>query len=469
MGLWAQSHYYALDTQFFVGRMGAERPKAAALGPGDKLYIAGETQENPQALPDGWLVCVSSAGEILWQIRPGGLGPDRIEDIVISDSILYFCGISGSALTHPEEMPVAHRADFWVGAVHAETGSLIWQHRWGSPYPDFAYTLALSPYRTLLVAGATWEDPAIGLQPILHVVSTRTGEVLQRRLLGKPGLIKRLRYAKPGLYACIGEMEQCPFVAALDDVLQILWRANLQFHPFPSRLEALYILKNGLWLIGGQYEGQWGLSAFSSEGRIVWEKTWSLPQATGCLLALAESETNEIWACGFIQTETMAHSEYRGGQDVWLSVLNGSGQILWEKALGGPRDEVGKAILLTPSYAYIIADKENRFGPLPPHNDAWIAILRAYPCDNLPVRIRHDVPSLKEKAGRTIRFWIEAPSYTKIERVVWDFGGEATAEGPSVNHIFGTPGLYEVSARLFLPYGCREVALGSIFLRITRP
>jgi hypothetical protein len=36
----------------------------------------------------------------------------------------------------------------------------------GSPYPDFAYTLTLSPYRTLLVGGATWEDTTIGLQPV---------------------------------------------------------------------------------------------------------------------------------------------------------------------------------------------------------------------------------------------------------------------------------------------------------------
>jgi hypothetical protein len=92
----------------------------------------------------------------------------------------------------------------------------------------------------------------------------------------QPGHIKRLRLAKNGLYAAIGEIQNYPIILAVDDVLQVLWRISLRQHPFPSRLEALLILGNGLWLVGGQYEGQWGLSAIAPEGRVLWEKDLEL-------------------------------------------------------------------------------------------------------------------------------------------------------------------------------------------------
>ncbi|MDT7942850.1 MAG: PKD domain-containing protein [Bacteroidota bacterium] len=467
--LWAQNAHYTLQRHFFVGTPAHETPLAALLTPDRRLIIAGEYQETPQMLPDGWIACVSAEGEILWQIRPGGLGPDRIYDLALADSILYFCGITGSALTHPEEMPPSHRADFWVGAVHVETGALLWQRRWGSPYPDFAYTLTLSPYHTLLVGGATWEDTTIGLQPVLFVLNARSGEVLQRRLFGQPGHIKRLRFAKNGLYAAIGEIQNYPVILAVDDILQVLWRISLRQHPFPSRLEALLILGNGLWLVGGQYEGQWGLSAIAPEGRVLWEKTWSLPAATGTLLSLAEDPNQHIWAAGYIQSERIEHPEYRGQKDIWLSLLSPHGRLLWERALGGPYPEKAIAILPTPTSTFLVAQKENRFTEAPVHADAWVALLRGEPCDSLPIVLRHDVPSGKEKAGRSIRFWVELPSHLKPTRIVWHFSDGTSAEGSPVERIFGMPGTYEVSATLSLPYGCPEVVIGPTFLKITRP
>ncbi len=447
-----------------------EVPYAALRTPNNRFIIAGEYRETSHGFPDGWIVCVSSEGEVLWQLRPGGLGPDRIYDLALADTILYFCGTTGSALTHPEEMPPSHRADFWVGAVHVESGTLLWQRRWGSPYPDFAYSLTTSPYRTLLVGGATWEDTTIGLQPVFFILNARTGEVLQRRLLGQTGYIRQIRSAQRGLYACIGEINHHPSILAIDDVLQVLWRITLQRYPFPSSLEALLILNNGLWLVGGQYKGQWGLSAVSPEGRVLWEKTWDLPAATGTLLSLGEDPvTHHLWAAGFIQSERLEHPEYRGQKDIWISYLTPQGRILWERALGGPYNEKAVSILPASNAAFVIAQKENRFTEAPPHEDAWVVTLSGEPCDSLLITLRHDAPSGKEKAGRPVRFWIEMPAYIKPKRIRWSFGGDTSLEGNPVEHTFGMPGTYEISASVLLPYGCQEVMVGPITLKITRP
>lgn len=467
--LWAQGRYYAWEKHFFVGSQADERPFCAIMGSDGYLYLGGEAVPHKGALPDGWLASVSKEGEVRWQVRLGGLGPDRILDLVWEDSILYFCGISGSAVLSPQAMPLSRRADYWVGAIQAETGRVLWQRIWGSPEVDQAYSLTLTPYRTLIVAGATWEDTTLGLQPALHVLSARTGEVLQRRLLGRRGALYRIRMAKPGLYACIGEEAHRPLVVTVDEVLQVLWRVPLQFHPFPDRLYELLIRKDGLWLIGGVYEGEWGLSAFSQEGRMVWEKRWNLPDAVGKLLVLSEGEAGEIWAGGYIEAEAMSHPAYRGGQDAWLSCLDGRGKTLWEMSLGGPRDEKLIAILPQAERLYLVMQKQNYFQEGAPHQDAWIVVLRGYLCDSLALTIRHDVPALKEKAGRPIRFWIEHPSFVEIEKVVWDFGDGTQAEGLQVTRVFGTPGVYTIEARISLKRGCSDITVGPFSLRITRP
>ncbi len=467
--LWAQGRYYAWERHFFVGKQDDEWPLTAIRGGDGYLYIAGEASDRGTELTDGWLASLSEKGDMRWQVRLGGLGPDRILDLVWADTVIYFCGISGSALLHPQAMPLSRRADYWVGAVEAETGRLVWQRTWGSSEVDHAYSLVLTPYRTLIVVGATWEDTTLGLQPVLHVVNARTGEVLQRRLLGRQGALYQIRMAKPGLYACIGEQDYRPVVLAVDDVLQVLWRIPLQFHPFPARLYTLTIRRDGFWLVGGVYEGTWGLSAFSPEGRVVWERRWDLPDASGSLLALSEGEIGEIWAGGYMEAAAMSHPAYRGGQDAWFSCLDARGQVIWEMSFGGPRDEKLIAILPQADRLYLVMQKQNYFQETPPHQDAWVVVLRGYACDSLPLAIRQDVPTLKEKAGRPIRFWIDHPSFLEVEKVIWDFGDETQAEGLQVERIFGVPGVYHVEARVFPKRGCGYVTVGPITLRITRP
>ncbi|RMF49416.1 MAG: hypothetical protein D6750_06160, partial [Bacteroidetes bacterium] len=147
--LWAQGYYLAWESQAFVGSPAIEKPTCALRDAAGRVFIGGYAQSKPHSLPDGWLVCLSPTGTVEWTLTPGGLGPDRIEDLAEADSILYFCGSSGSALSHPEDLPPDRRSDFWVGAVDKNTGRLLWQTRWGSPHLDQALTLCVTPYRTL--------------------------------------------------------------------------------------------------------------------------------------------------------------------------------------------------------------------------------------------------------------------------------------------------------------------------------
>lgn len=469
--LWAQGYYLLKDAHVFIGSLAHEFPLCAVRDSAGYLYIGGYSQASARSLPDGWIACVAPTGETRWMLAPGGMGPDRIEDLVESDSVLYFCGTSGSVLTHPEELPVERRADFWVGAVEKSTGRFLWQTRWGSPYTDMALTLCLTPYRTLLVGGLTWEEPGIGMQAVIHVVRATNGEVLQRLLWGQaPSLLRRIRPI-PGTryYACIGEQAYRPFVGAVDFVGQIYWRTVFQFHRFPSQLFALHVSPAGQIYVGGRYGQRWGVSMLDQRGRVVWEYLWPEEGLSGSIFCLTEGPEGILYAAGGQFSPSLVSSEQKGGTDAWLAALTPQGKLLWERSFGGPYDEEGRALVSSPQGIWVIAAKENRFSEGVPHADAWVVPLRAIPCGEIPVEVRTDVPSLREKAGRPIRFWVQLPSAYRESRIEWDFGDGATATGREVTHIYGEPGSYAVQVSLKMAYGCSEVGLPPVLLRITRP
>ncbi|MDW8057676.1 MAG: PKD domain-containing protein [Bacteroidia bacterium] len=470
--LWAQGVYLKRTRQAFVGLSSLhETPTCAAYGKNGHVVIGGYAHTGYSSLPDGWLLCLNPQGEKIWSLTPGGMGPDRIEDVVIQDSILYFCGYSGSALSHPEELPVERRADFWVGAVHLFTGSLLWQSRWGSPHIDIALTLCPTPYRTLLVGGTSWTDTLEGMQATICILNQRTGEVLHTLYWGDaPSLIRRIRSTPEGrTFFCIGEQEYRPFLAEVDYLGQVLWRVVFQFHRFPSQLQALLVSPDGRLIVGGRYGQTWGISAFTPKGQLIWERVWEANGLAGSIQDLAESPDGTLYAIGWQQSEALLSPEQKGGEDVWLAALSKDGRLLWERSFGGPADERGTAILAVGDSLLVIASKENRFTEAPPHLDAWLLTLQEVPCDAIPIQIRTDVPSLREKAGRPIRFWVDIPAGYEAKRISWDFGDEATAEGSPVEHTYASPGNYSVQARIELKYGCSEVYPSPVGLRITRP
>ncbi|MCX8113152.1 MAG: PKD domain-containing protein [Bacteroidia bacterium] len=471
--LHAQGYYLMRANQTFLGKSALhEFPTCAVRSKGGDIVIGGYANETPlSSLSDGWLMRLTSDGKEAWSLTPGGMGPDRIEDVAIKDSVLYFCGYSGSALTHPEELPVERRADFWVGAIDLMTGRLLWQHRWGSPYIDMALTLCPTPYRTLLVGGLTWVDTLMGMQGVIHILSEHTGEVAHTFLWGhSPSLIRRIRPTPEGRhFICIGEQDYRPFIAEVDYLGQVYWRTVFQFHRFPSQLQALLLSSDGRIIVGGRYGTQWGLSAFTSKGQLIWERVWSSDQLTGSIHDLAEGAEGVIYALGWQQGEVLISSEQRGGQDVWLAALTKDGQLLWERGFGGPHDEKGVAVSSTRDTLLVVASKENRFTEAPFHADAWLLLLRAVACEAIPIQIRADVPSLREKAGRPIRFWVETPPGYLPARIQWDFGDGAVAEGSPVEHTYAVPGTYSVQVQIEFKYGCREVYPPPIGLRITRP
>lgn len=65
----------------------------------------------------------------------------------------------------------------------------------------------------------------------------------------------------------------------------------------------------------------------------------------------------------------------KGNSDAWLLRVNGDGDILWQKAYGGPGFDSARAIYATPDGGYVVGGDTISFTP-DGHTHPWVLKLR---------------------------------------------------------------------------------------------
>jgi hypothetical protein len=92
------------------------------------------------------------------------------------------------------------------------------------------------------------------------------------------------------------------------------------------------------------------LVKISGEGRIIWEKNLGGTDIDRVHRIVLTGDNGYI-----IIGETRSYGA--GGEDVWLVKTDSNGDIQWSKTFGGPHNETGEDIEITPDGGYIIASK----------------------------------------------------------------------------------------------------------------
>ena len=105
---------------------------------------------------DGWVVSVSSSGNILWQRSLGGTVIDGLSSIVpLPDNSYVVAGFAGSATGDISSIHGSY--DSWLVKL-SNTGSTIWEKTYGGSDPDIGSVVALNPAGNLVVLSTTWSN-----------------------------------------------------------------------------------------------------------------------------------------------------------------------------------------------------------------------------------------------------------------------------------------------------------------------
>lgn len=160
------------------------------------------------------------------------------------------------------------------------------------------------------------------------------------------------------------------WVVKLDDFGQLQWQKNLG----GSIGETTYsIIPNtdGGYLIAGwtnssdhlithlnsQYNDAW-LVKLDQNGTMLWQKTYG---GTGIDNSLCAQQTPDggFIVCGSSSSNDVDVSGNHGGFDLWIFKTDASGNLQWQKSLGGSGMDIGLALTLTPDGGYAVCGYTN--------------------------------------------------------------------------------------------------------------
>ena len=316
--------------------------------------VAGKTASNDGDVTgnngtwDFWVVKLDAVGAIVWQKTLGGSALDSASSTQKTDDCGYIVA-RWPGSTDGDVTGNHGQNDFWVVKLDA-AGSIVWQKALGGSDIDIAYSVHQLASGAYVVAGQTYSSDGDvmgfhGLHDIWIVKLTSSGSLLWQRVYG--GTWGELTYS-------IQETSDGGFIVA----------GNTNSNDGDIVCSPIV---GGFWVL-----------KLDAVGNMVWQKC-----AGGSNGADARSVQQTIDGGYIVAGKTASNdgdvSGNHGGGDAWVVKLDASGNLAWQKCLGGSSSEVANSIQQTSDGGYIVAGQtSSNDGDVSGHHgngDFWVVKL----------------------------------------------------------------------------------------------
>jgi hypothetical protein len=247
----------------------------------------------------------------------------------------------------------------------------------------------------------------------------------------------------------------------LDFAGNLLWTQIVK-KPYEDILYSVVANRYGLVVaVGSQVTAengkQYWLLKLDERGRVVVDK-----QLGGYgfeeLLGVAICQDGGMVMVGYSDYQDLTVPGVKGLRDVWVIRTNSQGDVLWQKTLGGPANEIGVACLESAEgVVRILAQKANTFNN--PAGDTkmdfWLVTLRDQPCQDIRLDVVTDLAGEPRiRVGTPIKFTNRSTAGESFE---WDFGDGTTSTERSPIHRYERPGVYTVKVVGTVNRTCKTV------------
>lgn len=306
-----------------------------AVTGGGYLLIGTSTSSNTGTLSgvnsnggqDAWLVKINDAGDMLWQKLYGGSNNDYFyEALPTQDNGFIIAGTSYSSnngtLTGINNNGTA---DGWIMKVDAD-GNTQWQKLYGGDITDVFYSIAATNDGGFIAAGSSSSNSGTGTLTDVTNNGVQDGWIMKIDANGNT-LWQKL-YGGTGV-----------------DIFSKIQSANgLDFYLCGTSASSNTGTLNGINNNGGTQDG-WAMK-IDANGSTQWQLLLGGAD-TETLTCLTISSANTIVFAGrsvSALTGTLSSTPGFGADDAWLLALNGNGQLLWQKLMGGANADSFEAI-----------------------------------------------------------------------------------------------------------------------------
>lgn len=304
------------------GGAGYERVLSLVETSDGGYVLAGETDSFDAGNSDLWLVKTDVSGNMQWSKRYGGTNSDRASSVVeTSDGGLIIAGDTRSFGAGDE--------DFWLIKTDAY-GSMTWNKTYGGIGDDAVWSVVQTADGGYILAGYTTSFGAGG-RDFWLVKTDPVGNMEWNKTYGGPN-----------------EESAWSFVVSPDGGYAL---AGYKSSSVPGN-DDFWLVKTDLF------------------GNMEWNKTYGGAEEEQAFSLIVTSDG------GYALAGTVRALTGSGGApnatsgDFWLVKVDASGNMEWNKTIGGPRYEWLCSLIQTSDYGYALAGSTKSFGA--GDEDIWL-------------------------------------------------------------------------------------------------
>ncbi len=346
---------------------------------------------------DYWIVKLSNNGEVIWQKLLGGSNNDDAYSIQqTSDGGFIVAGSSYSSNTGTL-MGFNNNGlnDYWILRLDS-SGEVVWQKLLGGSNYDEAYSIQQTSDEGFIVVGYSYSSNTGTLMGLTNNGSAdywilklnSDGNLLWQKLLGGGSLdeARSVQETTDGgfivagnagpiytgtLMGLTGNGNSDYWILKLNAIGDIIWQKlygglhsdigrSIQQTSDGGYIVAGHAISNGTGTLMGLTNNgasDYWILKLDDSGNLVWQKLLGGSLVDQAFSIKQTSEGGYIVAghSSSSNTGTLLGFINNGNTDTWVLKLNSTGTITWQKLLGGSIDDYGRSIQQTSDDGFIIA------------------------------------------------------------------------------------------------------------------
>tara|TARA_B110000503_G_scaffold126152_1_gene194462 strand:+ start:136 stop:1446 length:1311 start_codon:yes stop_codon:yes gene_type:complete len=299
---------------------------------------------------DFWVMKFSSEDQLLWNKTFGGSDDDRGVDIVATnDGGFAILGAASSSDLEVSQNAGSH--DFWILKITAE-GTILWEKSFGFSGSDKGISLTNTADNGFLLAGVL-DVSASGGQGNSKVTQKHSGGDIWALKLSSNGTLEWSKYFG-------GSFTDTPFGVVETSNNEYIIAASSDSEDFNiSNNKGTY----DFWIL-----------KISSNGTLIWEQSFGGSEIDEPRAITATNDGN-FMIVGDTRSSDIDVSINNGAADLWMIKIATDGSLIWEKTIGASSFDVARSIFKTQDNGFVIVGSSrssNAGFTNQGQNDAWI-------------------------------------------------------------------------------------------------
>ncbi|MBX3257764.1 MAG: T9SS type A sorting domain-containing protein [Chitinophagaceae bacterium] len=346
---------------------------------------------------DYWVVKLDATGNIQWQKSLGGTGEDKAKSVQQTTDGGYI--VAGYSNSNDGDVSGNHGGyDYWVVKLDT-TGNIQWQKSLGGTDTEWAYSIQQTTDGGYIMAGYSASKNGDltgnhGDYDYWIVKLDTTGNIQWQKSLGGTGrdVANSVRQTADGGYIVAG-----------------------------------YTTSNDKNVSGNHGSVDYWIVKLGAAGNVHWKKCIGGSKSEWTT-SMQETPDGGYIVAGYTRSNDGQVSGNHGEADCWIVKLNVSGDLLWQKCIGGADNDYATSIQPTTDGGYIIAGYAET-------NDGYARtgwIIKLFPDEKTTDSDGDGVPDSADCAPDNAKKWRTAELYIDKDGDGYDNGKKLVCYGTNI-------------------------------------